>query len=264
MSTPAPDRPERLGDYEAVEEVGRGPSGYVVRVRDGGGREFAAKVLYPRYADDPVRVLKFESEARLALSLHHPHIVRVHRLVTRAEAPTPFYLMDFLGGGHIGRHRRHLTAAVLGQVADVCDALHHIHAHGLVHFDVKPTNILLATDGTAFLADFGTTASAGVPPPGGTLPYMSPEHFDADRPDARADVYSAGVVLYELATGELPYMASNPFALQYQVRNSPGPPEPAKAVAPAVWAIVRRAMASRPADRYPTTRDMAEDLRSIQ
>jgi serine/threonine-protein kinase len=264
VTGPLPELPARLGDYDVLGEVGRGPTGYVCLVRGPEGRDLAAKVLHPRYADDPERVRRFVSEALVAKTLAHPHIVKVHRVVSQFDFPIPFYVMDHLTGGHIGRFRGQLTPAVLGRLADVCDALAFLHARKLVHFDVKPTNILLAADGTAHLADFGTTTLvASGPPPGGTLAYMAPEHFAADAPDFRADVYSAGVVLYELSTGELPFAASNPFALQYQIQQSDGPPRPARAGLPdAVWAVIRRAMAARPDDRYPTATDMAAALRS--
>lgn len=261
---PPPELPARLGEYAVLGEIGRGPSGFVCLVRGPDGREFAAKVLHPRYADDAERVSRFEREAATAQSLSHPHVVRVHRVVTSLASPLPFYLMDHLTGGHVGRFRGAATAAVLRNLADVCDALHFVHSRGLVHFDVKPPNILLGADGRAYLADFGTTVAAAGPIPGGTLPYMAPEHLAGEDADRRADVYSAGVVLYELAAGELPFTASNPFALQYQVRGADGPPRTGRAesIPDDLWAVIGRAMAPDPDRRFPTAAAMAAALRA--
>ncbi|MBX9580912.1 MAG: serine/threonine protein kinase [Gemmataceae bacterium] len=276
--TPAPtDRPDRLGEYEVVREVGRGPAGFVRLVRGRDGREFAAKVLDPRYADDAARVLGFEREALVARAVAHPHVVRVHRFVTHPDLPTPFYLMEHLPGGPITRARGDLPAD-LGRLADVCDALHHVHSRGLVHADVKPSNILPRADGSAVLTDFGLSATTAGPvttpnaffldespagPPAGTPGYMAPEVLAGGRADARADVYAAGVVLYELAVGTRPFSGTNPFALEYQVRASDGPDRdgPAADVPDPVWAVIRRAMAARPDDRFPTAAAMAEALR---
>ena len=263
MSSLPTDVPTRLGEYEVLRAIGHGPNGFVCLVRGPEQRDLAAKVLHPRYAGDEQRVTRFEKEAHIARSLSHPHIIRVHRVVSHSNYPTPFYLMDYLSGGHFGQFRGVCTAQVLGLLADVCDALDYLHLKRLVHFDVKPTNILLAADTTVYLSDFGTVAGAGGPPPGGTLSYMSPEQYAAESPDARTDIYSAGVVLYEVAIGELPFTASNPFSLQYQIQHSDGPPRIGRAVAvpDGVGEILRRAMASRPDERFPTAAAMAAALR---
>lgn len=261
MTAPT-ELPARLGDYEVLEEIGRGPNGYVCLVRDRDRREFAAKLLHPRYAGDPERCQRFVREALVARTLSHPHIVQVHKVVSHFDSPIPFYLMDHHTGGHVGRFRGTLTPDVLRLLADVCDALAYVHGRKLVHFDVKPSNILLGIDGTAYLTDFGTTVTAGGPPPGGTLPYMAPEHLAGEAADHRADIYSAGVVLYELAFGVLPFTASNPFALQYQIRNAAGPPRHEGASDP-VWGVILRAMAREPADRFPSAAALAEAIRAV-
>jgi serine/threonine-protein kinase len=265
VTAPPPDLPARLGDYEILGEIGHGPTGYVCLVRAPEGHEFAAKVLHPRYAEDPERCQRFVREALVAKTLTHPHIVRVHRVVPHFDFPLPFYLMDHLTGGNIGRYRGGPTPETLGLLADICDALAYVHSRKLIHFDVKPSNILLGADGTAYLTDFGTTVTAaGGATPGGTLPYMAPEHLAGENADHRADVYSTGVVLYELVVGDLPFTASNPFALQYQIRHAGGPPrtERAAKTPDGVWAVVCRAMAPDPADRFSTAGALGDALRA--
>src|SRR4051812_29763494 len=105
MMPPPPELPARLGEYDVLHEVGRGPNGFVCLVRGPDGREFAAKCLHPRFADDETRATRFEREALVTRSLAHPHIVRVHRVVCRPGSAIPFYLMDYLSSGHIGQFR---------------------------------------------------------------------------------------------------------------------------------------------------------------
>ncbi len=259
------DIPLRLGEYAVIREIGHGPTGFVCLVRAPDGSELAAKILHPRFAEDEHKIRRFEREAVVARSLSHPHLIRVHRVVAHSEFPTPFYLMDYLSGGHFGQYRGNATSAALEQLAQVCDALQYLHSKKLTHFDVKPSNMLVSATGTACLSDFGTVSATGGPPPGGTLGYMAPEHFAAESPDARADIYSAGVVLYELLTGELPYTASNPFALQYQISQSSGPPRPTSAinVSGQLWTVIERAMASSPADRFSSAAEMSEAIRAV-
>jgi eukaryotic-like serine/threonine-protein kinase len=266
VNPPPPELPARLGAHELLGEIGRGPSGFVCLVRAGDGREFAAKVLHPRYAEDLAHVARFEREAQVAVSLEHPRIVRVHQVVTHLEFSVPFFLMDYHTGGHAGRLRGGDIEQIVSLVANVCDALAYLHARGLVHFDVKPSNILLGADGAAYLSDFGTTApAANGGSAGGTVPYMAPEHLSGEGADHRADIYSAGVVLYDLSVGELPFVASNPFALQYQIRHAAGPPrtERAERVSEPLWAIITRAMAPNPNDRFLSAAVLAEALRAI-
>jgi serine/threonine-protein kinase len=279
MSTPRSSSSESLRDYTLLEQIGRGPLCSVWRCRRGDGPELALKQLDPRYQDDVARIERFEAEARLAQSLIHPHIVRVHEVVGREESPLPFFVMDLLTGGAISQFRGleldrlpHLRQLLAG----VCDALEHIHQRGLVHCDVKPSNILLDGQGQPFLTDFGMAASAeqlareGAT--GGTVVYMAPEqmesitqHGPASRPfDGRADVYALGVLLYELTTGEPPFKASNRFALLYQrSKTIPKAPSVVRPGLPAdLDSLVLRALAGDPAGRFASAAEMAAALRA--
>jgi serine/threonine-protein kinase len=276
--------PGQLHEYDLLEEVGRGPLCAVCRARwRADGSEVALKVLAPRYAEDAVRVQRFEDEAVLAQSLQHPHIVRVLRVVSQRESPLPFYVMEYLTGGNIGRYRTAWAGRLpelLRLVEGVCAALEYIHGRGLVHGDVKPTNVLLDGRGVAYLADFGTTADAAVlaaaGPSGGTIPYMAPEQFaafaigpaegkpgsSAPAVDARSDLYSLGVLLYDVFVGELPFRGSNRFALLYQRHTSEPepPPDVWAAIPPDVRAVIVKAMARAPTDRFQTAAEFATAL----
>jgi serine/threonine-protein kinase len=280
------DIPRQLHEYDLLDEVGRGPLCAVCRARwRVDGSEVALKVLDPRYAEDTDRVLRFEDEAMLAQSLRHPHIVAVHRVITQRESPLPFYVMDYLRGGNIGRYR----AAWVGRLPEllrlmdgVCAALEYIHVRGLVHGDIKPTNVLLDGRGAAYLTDFGTTAAAAdlaaTGPTGGTVPYMAPEQFAAfamgpaeGNPagsvppvDARADLYALGVLLYDLFVGELPFRGSNRFALLYQrLTTDPEPPPDVWAAVPSdIQSVVVKAMARAPTGRFQTAAEFATALRA--
>ena len=126
-----PDVPARLGDYDVRGAIGHGPNGYVCLVADRDGREFAAKVLHPRYADDVERGRRFVREALVARSLVHPPIVRVHRVVPHFDAPLPFYVMDYYPTGHVGTLRGGPLAPTLAALTDACDALQHVHRTSL-------------------------------------------------------------------------------------------------------------------------------------
>jgi serine/threonine-protein kinase len=273
-----PALPDRLGNYVLTEQIGRGPYCVVWRGRrEAGGAEFALKVLEPRYAEDGRHVRRFEKEARLSLSLRHPHIVRVHEVIVPPQSPLPFFVMDLMSGGHVGQFRGCAPDAFPRLVrifGVVCGALDYIREAGLVHCDVKPSNVLLDGAGRAALADFGMAASpeqiAEEGSQGGTIAYMAPEQFEslesepgaAPPVDARSDVYAVGAMMYEVFCGEPPFRGSNRFALMYQ--RSKGDPKPPAEVRPEVpeplSRAILRAMARRPADRFPTAAALAEAL----
>jgi serine/threonine-protein kinase len=281
MTNIDPAVPERLGDYEPVERIGRGPYCVVWRARRAAdGAEFALKVLEPRYAGDERRAARFEAEARLSLSLRHPHVVRVHEVVVPPRSALPFFVMDLMTGGQVGQFRGCAPGEFPRLVRifiEVCEALEYIHAAGLVHCDVKPSNVLLDGAGKAALADFGMAASpeqiAEEGAQGGTIAYMAPEQGEslASDPgtsppvDARSDIYAVGAMMYEVFTGEPPFRGSNRFALMYQ--RSKADPRPPAEVRPEVpeplSRAILRAMARSPADRFPSAAALAGALGAV-
>jgi hypothetical protein len=244
--------------YEILGVIGRGGMGTVYRARHPGlDRVVALKVLAPRLAADPEFVARFEREARTLASLSHPNIVAVHD--TGVEAGTPYLVMEFVEGVSLRKllaERRLPPEEALGIVPPLCDALEYAHARGVVHRDVKPENILIDTKGRTKIADFGLAFIVGVDATRltradismGTPHYMAPEQVESSRQvDHRADIYSMGVVLYEMLTGELPL---GRFA----------PPSEKSKVNRRLDEIVLRALEKEPARRYQQVTEFHRDI----
>lgn len=262
-----------LGRYQIVEQIGRGGMATVYRARQQAlGRDVAVKVL--RDTLDPSAAARFEREARAVASLHHPNILPLydygdddgHLFFVTQYVPGGRTLADEVAAGPMAPARAlHLVALVL-------DALAYAHGRGIVHRDVKPANIMLPEPDWPLLADFGIaeslTATTQLTLPGqiiGTANYMAPERA-ADRPaDARSDLYSVGVVLFELLTGRLPFAGETPLAVLVQHVNDP-PPAPGDLVPgldPAVERAVLRALAKDPAARPQSAAELAAELRRL-
>ena len=261
-----------LGDtlgYGGMSEVHHG---HDVRL----GREVAIKVLRADLARDPQFQERFRREAQNAAALNHPAIVAVY---DTGEASTdvgalPYIVMEYVEG----RTLRDIvkTEGPMSQkramevMADVCAALDFSHRHGIVHRDVKPANVMITKNGAVKVMDFGIaramhdgqsamTQTAAVI---GTAQYLSPEQARGEAVDARSDVYAAGCVLYELITGEPPFTGDSPVAVAYQhVREDPKPPSSVNpAVTPELDAVVLKALAKGPANRYQSAAEMRSDL----
>ncbi|WP_410661328.1 Stk1 family PASTA domain-containing Ser/Thr kinase [Amycolatopsis sp. lyj-112] len=261
-----------LGDtlgYGGMSEVHHG---HDVRL----GREVAIKILRADLARDPQFQERFRREAQNAAALNHPAIVAVYDTgETNTEFGTlPYIVMEFVEG----RTLRDIvkTEGPMSQkramevMADVCAALDFSHRHGIVHRDVKPANVMITKNGAVKVMDFGIaramhdgqsamTQTAAVI---GTAQYLSPEQARGESVDARSDVYAAGCVLYELITGEPPFTGDSPVAVAYQhVREDPNPPSSVNpAVAPELDAVVLKALAKGPANRYQSSAEMRSDL----
>ncbi|MGC7093192.1 Stk1 family PASTA domain-containing Ser/Thr kinase [Amycolatopsis lurida] len=261
-----------LGDtlgYGGMSEVHHG---HDVRL----GREVAIKILRADLARDPQFQERFRREAQNAAALNHPAIVAVYDTgETQTEyGPLPYIVMEFVSG----RTLRDIvkTEGPMSQkramevMADVCAALDFSHRHGIVHRDVKPANVMITTNGAVKVMDFGIaraihdgqsamTQTAAVI---GTAQYLSPEQARGESVDARSDVYAAGCVLYELITGEPPFTGDSPVAVAYQhVREDPNPPSSVNpAVSPELDAVVLKALAKGPANRYQSAAEMRSDM----
>ncbi|EMD25039.1 Stk1 family PASTA domain-containing Ser/Thr kinase [Amycolatopsis azurea] len=263
--------------YELGETLGYGGMsevhhGHDVRL----GREVAIKILRADLARDPQFQERFRREAQNAAALNHPAIVAVYDTgETNTEfGPLPYIVMEYVEG----RTLRDIvkTEGPMSQkramevMADVCAALDFSHRHGIVHRDVKPANVMITKNGAVKVMDFGIaramhdgqsamTQTAAVI---GTAQYLSPEQARGESVDARSDVYAAGCVLYELITGEPPFTGDSPVAVAYQhVREDPNPPSSVNpAVAPELDAVVLKALAKGPANRYQSSAEMRSDL----
>jgi len=261
--------------YAIEREIGRGGTAIVYLALDlKHGRQVALKVLRPDLAAS-VGAERFLREIRIAAGLTHPHILAVHD--SGNADGLLYYVMPFVEGESLRDRLKREGPLPLGDslriAREVADALAYAHSQGVVHRDIKPGNILLI-GGHAVVADFGIAVAAGGESEAftdlglviGTPAYMSPEQGGAGGPlDGRTDLYSLGCVLYEMLTGEPPFIAPSPQAVMARHATDPIPPVRTQrpSVPIAVDAAVHRALAKMPADRFPTAQQFAEALAEV-
>jgi serine/threonine protein kinase len=262
---------QRVGKYEIIEVLGRGGMGVVYKAVDPAiGRTVALKVLLPGDSQSGEMRERFLREARAAGGLQHPNIVVIHDL--GEDAGNLYIAMEYLEGRTladlIGSSGARSDAwAALDVMAQVARGLHYAHQRNIVHRDIKPGNILVTADGVAKILDFGI-ARAGdqrMTKTGevmGTIFYMSPEQINGQQLDGRSDIFSAGIVLYELLTGEVPFEAESTGATMMRILTAPTPSLSTRAPLspPALDAIVGRALGKKPEDRYATAAEFANAL----
>jgi eukaryotic-like serine/threonine-protein kinase len=258
------------GRYRLDQVLGQGGMATIFRATDSKlGREVAVKVLRPEFGSDAQFVERFRHEAQAAASLNHPNIVAVYDYGT--DPAGPYIVMEQVAGGDLsvalGEHGALPPTAVARIGQQVADALAAAHARGLVHRDIKPSNILLSPDGRVQVADFGiahVAARSPVTSTGitlGSVLYFSPEQARGDTSSPASDVYSLGLVMYELLTGQRPFSGDSPAAVAV-ARLSGGVPSPMRVrpeTPPALDAIVRWCLAVDPAAR-PTAADLSQAL----
>jgi serine/threonine-protein kinase len=266
--------PEKIGRYTILGRVGRGGMGVLYRAHDPSlDREVALKMMHVDFNVDASARERFQREARAVARLQHPNIVTIHELGEFDGAP--FIVMELLGGRDLDQVLRSGTQWTLGQkldvVAQLCDGLAYAHDQGIVHRDVKPGNIRILDDGKIKILDFGIArfASSSLTQSGtvmGTPSYMAPEQIMGQPVDGRADIFSAGVLLYELLSGQKPFAGDSPTAVAYCIMNSEAPPLRSSIpdLPDAVNEIVSRALRKNPEDRYPQARQMASDLQTVR
>ncbi len=260
------------GRYELRSQIARGGTAQVYLARDLVlDRPVALKVLFPEFATDHLFVERFRREAQAAANLSHPNIVPVFDW---GESDSSYFIvMEYIDGEPLSAIIKAEAPLVAAQAASIgigiAKALSYAHRHGVVHRDVKPSNVLITTDGQVKVTDFGIARAIGsdeqVTQTGlvmGTATYFSPEQAQGLPVDGRSDIYSLGVVLYEMITGQPPFSGDNPVAIAYQhVREQPPMPRSLLPEIPVdLETIIMQAMAKIPGERYGTAQELQADL----
>ena len=268
---------EKIGKYQVIKKLGEGATSEVYLCHDPfGNREVAIKVVFPDALanDDENRKLfrkLFVTEASLAGKLLHPHIVQIYAAVV--DEGISYVVMEYVDGGTLEPHCNPLALLPVNRIVEIifkCTrALDFANRAGVIHRDIKPANILLHGETDIKISDFGSalittsmvTQVSGI----GSPAYMSPQQIKEHPLNLQTDIYSLGVVMYQLLTGQLPFQATNNFSMMYQITNvEPQPPASLRPeVPPAVDAIVRRAMQKELEQRYPNWDEFSDDLAAV-
>lgn len=265
---------QTLSNYQIVSEIGRGGMAVVYKAYQPSlNRYVALKVLHSYLGYDQAFVTRFLREARTAANLSHPNIIKIHEA---GEASGIYFIaMEFVGGGSLHSRMQQRRGPLdlvtaLNLLTQIASALDYAHAQGIVHRDVKPSNVLLTQQGHAVLTDFGIAKAAAetkITRTGvliGTPEYMSPEQAEGLTADYRTDLYSLGIVLYEMVTGRVPFTGDTPTAILYaHAHKAPPPPRSFNpTLTSSVETVVLKALAKKPAARFQSATDMAAALRA--
>ncbi len=268
------ETPRTIGRYEVIERVGRGGMGVLYRGRDPVlDREVAIKVMAGDFSTDEGARSRFFREARASARLQHRNIVTIFEFAE--DSGTPYIAMEFLRGQNLSERLQSQPPLALVQKLDIVTqlltGLHYAHEQGIVHRDVKPANVWLLDDGTVKLLDFGiakiaasTMTSAGSVL--GSAFYMAPEQVSGREVDGRADVFAAGVVLYELLAQHRPFEAETPTAVMMKIVSED--PQPLSKfcpdLPPALIAAVMKALQREAPRRFPHAGDFAAELKLVR
>ncbi|WP_366921597.1 Stk1 family PASTA domain-containing Ser/Thr kinase [Metallumcola ferriviriculae] len=267
------------GRYEIIEKLGGGGMSVVYKGRDTLlNRVVTIKVLREQFASDQDFVRRFEREAQAVASLSHPNIVSIYDVGQQDDAH--YLVIEYVKGATLKDYiREHAPLGindVVGIAIQICDALEHAHENGIIHRDIKPQNILLTPSGRVKVTDFGiarASTAATVTYTGsivGSVHYLSPEQAKGETADEKSDIYAAGVVLYEMTTGQLPYSGETPITIALKhIQDTPPPPHEVRGdrgdtIPPALEEVILRAMEKDYQLRYETAVEMRTDLVKIK
>ena len=263
--------------YQVIEELGKGGMGRVYKVFDTEVREkLALKLLNPEIATDADTIERFRSELRLARTVSHRHICRMHDLGREEETGTYFITMEYVSGEDLKSLIHSIGALPVGKAVAIArqaaEGLAEAHRLGVVHRDLKPQNIMIDREGGARVMDFGIARSVktkGITGAGvmiGTPEYMSPEQVDGKEADGRSDIYSLGVVLFEMLTGRLPFEGDTPLSIAVKQKSEP-PPDPGaiNALIPEdLRRLVLKCLEKEKAKRYQSADDLLAELVRVE
>lgn len=266
---------KKISQYRILEKIGKGGMGVVYLAEDTLlKRKVAIKILPPHSTFDDTARKRFQREAQTAAALNHPNIITVYQMF---EHNNRFFIaMEYVAGDslrqRIATNGSHMPVQeILSLASQICEGMAVAHRAGIVHRDIKPENILITAEGRIKLLDFGlaklkgsskiTSESSTM----GTFFYMSPEQAQGSEVDNRSDIFSIGVVLYEMLTGKLPFKGEYDVAVVYSIINDR--PAPLRSLRPDIPAdlefIVERAIAKNPDNRYQSAEEMGQDLKSV-
>jgi serine/threonine-protein kinase len=273
---------ERIGDYQIVAPIASGGMGKVYLAKDPQkGGFLAIKVLPDHFLNDRKRSRYLEREVKIAKQLKHPNVIDIYDLLVQKDFG--YLLMEYMDGGNLRQNMqgRNLSVhEVVALVFKICAGLHYIHHHrfgigrfhSIIHRDIKPENILLSKDGRLKVADFGLSVSDDffalrTRSRAGTPLYMSPEQIRGRPLDIRTDIYSLGLVIYELLTGQLPYKAQDKMTYMKMVISKNTRPMPPsyinKKVPRQLDDVTIKALEKEPARRYSSMTEMMLDLQRV-
>jgi serine/threonine-protein kinase len=264
------------GRYRVTDLIARSGMAAIFKGVDTTNEQVVAlKVPFMQFESDPGFYSRFQREQEIGRALEHPYILRLLDSADQKKS-RPYLVMEFLEGQTLAHLMQRVhpipehDAAKL--VSRICEALHYMHEHDVVHRDLKPDNIMICNDGTIRIMDFGIAKFAGsrrltfggFTPAMGTPDYMAPEQVRGKRGDRRTDIYSLGAILYEMVTGQTPFQGENPFIIMNsRLSGDPvAPREVIEAISPPVEEIILHAMARIPADRYADALSMKAELDS--
>lgn len=270
-----PQQPERIGKYEILDVLGRGGMGVVYRAQDRRmGRMVAIKTVTEDFSNDASMLERFYHEAEKTGRLKHPNIVTVYDLGD--QDGSPYIVMEYVDGQPLDKVIREGRMMPLLDklriLEQVCSALGYAHQHDVIHRDVKPANVIVQTDGSAKLLDFGIAreekrTGQGLTRTGaviGTVPYMAPERLKGAAIDGRSDIFATGVMLFQTLTGQLPFQGDDG-VLVTKLLSEKHPPLSMylQEYPPALDHILDRALAKNPDDRYSTADEMSAEIFSV-
>ncbi len=266
------------GRYRIEEQLGQGGMSSVYKAADPNLRRYVAvKLIHSHLSNDPEFVRRFETEAAAVAQLRHPNIIQVFDF--NHEDDSYYIVLEYVAGETLqerlkrlgGQNRRLTVDEVVKIGASVSEAVDYAHRRGMIHRDIKPANIMLNVQGEAILMDFGIakmvgethfTATGAVL---GTALYMSPEQIRGERVDHRCDIYSLGVALFEMVSGELPFEADSAMTVMMMHLNDPVPDllEISPGIAPPLKSVIEKALAKNPDERYQSAGELAAALHAL-